>query len=208
MGVSFFKARVEGVSALLVHNIRLADPTDPLTRAISEIHGISQKKRTTEDDVKLRELSWKAGLYYDDDIGPFVPDKWIEGVIREGAKKVKKALSKSTVAGVIMVEEKAPLIYDGPRGIDDLYSLTANGLFYDWRPVGLQNGKIKVMRIRPRFNPPWGCEFTLRIFTDVVNPTDIEKSLIQGGSLCGIGDYKPKYGLFTVKEFKEVKKAA
>ncbi len=75
-------------------------------------------------------------------------------------------------------------------------------LITDWeidkQPVRI--GPAKVMRCRPRFDD-WELEFQIRCTDDRIEPLTIRQILENAGSYVGIGDYRPRYGLFEVVKF-------
>lgn len=72
----------------------------------------------------------------------------------------------------------------------------------DARYVKIQRNGIR--RYRPMFME-WTASFNLLVLDDTL-PTEILKEIIElAGTVVGIGDYRPKYGLFTVEKFEEKK---
>jgi hypothetical protein len=183
--MAVLKVKITGVKPLLMHNERLADPLDSYTLALAEV---SKKRTKTQDDH--RELSWRefeGSLYCDDKIGPYLPDTWIRASIISGAKKEK--MGKTFTAGIVILDQKNPLIYKGPRTPRELY----DGKFYDRRCVGVNNSKTA--RTRPCFRE-WSCEFTLMFEETLIDRANIDRALARAGQLEGIGDYRPVFGLY------------
>lgn len=58
-----FTLTLTGVTPLLVHNARLADPLDPIVRQTKPISG--KRSKTEEDHLELARLEFIGGLYYD-----------------------------------------------------------------------------------------------------------------------------------------------
>ena len=50
---------ITGTSALLMHNARLADPLDPITKEKAKVS--SKRKKTEEDQELLSHLEWQGG---------------------------------------------------------------------------------------------------------------------------------------------------
>jgi hypothetical protein len=196
-GITVIKVTVEGRSPLLMHNPRLADPGDGWTKQIKEITKLSSKKRTDEHVMRLRECEYMGGLYIDEVLGPYVPDSWVEGVIREGAKKVERGLASTIIAGLTCEEQMMPLQYNGPRDAKSLYE---SNQFFDSRIVVVNNARV--VRIRPRFNLPWSFNCTLLIYKDLLNVDQVQKSFTAGGMYKGVGDYTPKFGRYSLSSFE------
>lgn len=187
-----FRATITGVSPLMMHAERLADPTNPLTK---ELKKHTKKKLKTDDDLALiKRLEWRAGLYTDDQDRPAVPVDWLLAALKEGARKVK--LGKQASAGIFDPGVPFfPVTFDAPDG--GLEALYADGRFCDYRGVGVQ-GK-RTMRARPLF-PDWSLSFELLYDPETIEGGQIEDALRTAGQLLGIGDYRPRFGRFVVTE--------
>lgn len=74
----------------------------------------------------------------------------------------------------------------------------------DTRSVIIQ--RSRVLRRRPCF-PDWSLEFQVRILDEeAIAPEMAHEILEYAGRYIGIGDYRPRYGLFEVTEWKEITK--
>ena len=60
-----------GDVALLMHNNVTVNPLDEQTKAIKKY--TSKRKKPEEDHLMIQRLEWEAGLYHDDEIGPYIP---------------------------------------------------------------------------------------------------------------------------------------
>lgn len=185
--------KIVGVAPLLMHNPQLADPMNKFTRQIKAITA-KGKKKTDADMEELARLEFMGGLYVNDKGNPIVPGEIIEGMIREGAKKSRSG--KDVQCGLIS-DGNWKLIFDGPRTLEGLWQ-DAN--FRDHRPVGIM--RAKVMRTRPRFNV-WSVEFGISYNPEVLNKDSITKWLTDAGSLCGLMDYRPRFGRFELESINE-----
>lgn len=176
-----------GTRALLVHNIRLANPLDPYAR---EVKRLSAKRNRTEDDlIEMSRVEFAGGLYHSDDLGPYVPSTWFHaalvkaGGLRRLGSHVKRA---------VVVAEDAGLEYDGPRDVDGLWR---DGRFVDQRMVTV--GQAKVLRTRPRFTD-WAVAFPVLVDTTGIDPEAFAEVAKIAGDLIGMGDYRPVFGRFSV----------
>lgn len=196
-GISKAMARVEGVSPLLMHNGQLANPQNEWVKQMKEITSKHHSKKTEADEIELMRLEFQGGLYFDDEIGPYIPSENIEGCIRDGAKTNNKG--KAITAGVQVSPDRVKLIYKGPKARDALYD---DKNFVDVRPIKLQKSQT-VMRTRPRFDS-WALEFEVMAIDEVISLDNVKKFLEKAGIFMALGDYKPKFGRFVVKEFEKV----
>lgn len=180
--------RIIGVAPLLQHNGRLVDPADPHTRGIAEISG--RRKKTDADHLEMGRREFLGSLYLDGG-KPCIPAEAIEAAIVKGASKEKRG--PAAKAGVL-VERNAALVYDGPT---DPAALWADERFRLRVPVKV--GQARVMRTRPRFDG-WSATLDVRYLPTLVNERDLGTFLVAAGEQVGIGDWRPRFGRFTVED--------
>ena len=65
------KVKITGVSPLLMHSDRFANPLDKATKAHKEL--TAKRKKTDADHEAIAKSEWLGSLYWRDDIGPFIP---------------------------------------------------------------------------------------------------------------------------------------
>jgi hypothetical protein len=182
-----------GVSPLLMHSCRGANPLDPDVKVIKNITG--KKKKTDEDHEKLSILEFKINAYWNEKIGWHIPSNVIEQCIINGSKKIR--LGKVMPTAINIMEAYIPLICDAPKDIDKTLE---DQNFIDVRNV-VVSGK-RIMRTRPRFER-WRLKFEIDVDESIVNSDDFISALNYSGAVVGICDYRPenggKYGRFEVK---------
>jgi len=188
-----------GISPIMLHNERLANPRDPLTAALRKL--TSQRKKTDEllDEIAKRE--WFAGLY-ESGGKVVVPADNILACIKEGARKRK--LGKQAEAGLFSEARNFPLKYDGPADIEKLWE---DGRFFDYRSVAVN--QARTMRARPRFDE-WSLTFELFFDPEVLSESDLKEAIETAGTLVGLCEKRPQFGRFVSKvvETGNVAKAA
>jgi hypothetical protein len=174
-----------------------ANPFDPQARTIKSI---SQKRNKTDDDYEeLARLQFKSSLYYDPEIGPYLPVDNLLKCLQEGASKYKegpKIKAQATIIGLVGKEEDpaaAALIYNGPRDLDSLYPQFA---FKKMGRLGTGTKKVSVLTSRAKFNK-WIVEC-------IVESYDLEQDRLLdywtiAGRIVGIGTWRPRHGLFDVE---------
>ena len=185
---------LKGTSPLLMHNPRMVDPQFELNRQIKAL--TSKRKKTDEDLATIERLEWYGGLYEE------------EGVVVQPSSKVRKCLintARISKAGK-MVERAVsfgqlwvPLIYDGPKNIDELF---ADQRFHSRLSVGV--GGKRIMRVRPKFFP-WAMKVDGLFVEDAgLNFEDFERIVELAGVVEGIGDNRVNgYGRFEGRIVKQ-----
>jgi hypothetical protein len=200
--------KITSVSAIILHNGQLADPMNRWQRALKAVSG--KRDKTDEDFAALARLEWWGGIYLSapaevskDGLDGTVADKarvilpatMLDGMIRAGARKLKKG--KDAGAG-LLVEADAILTYDGPKNPN---ALAKDDRFRRGDQV-VVSGK-RVTRTRPTFTE-WSAEFTVSVEPDVLNPETVKEIIAAAGKFVGLGDWRPgaprsgPFGRFTV----------
>lgn len=63
--------------------------------------------------------------------------------------------------------------------------------------------RARIMRARPRFEE-WSMSFEISIRDDRIQPLIVKQILENAGKYYGVGDYRPRFGLFVVDEFQVI----
>lgn len=177
-----------GVSPLLMHSGRMADPLDPQAIALAAV--TSKRIKTLADHERIAELEWHGSLWLDG-MRPCLPCEAIEAAFTDGAKTRKKGMAAR--AGLV-VNTSALLEYEGPQEISELWDDRNFRL-----RAGVRVRDARTMRTRPRF-PNWRADVTAHFLPTVLNRADVLDYFRIAGALVGIGDWRPRYGKFTVEE--------
>jgi len=181
---------------LLMHNQRLADPTDPYTQRLAA--AVRGTKKSLAEILAASKIEFEGALYHDEDIGPYIPARNILNCIAGAAGKLKL---KSTIRGSSMVlgpdgDDRLALEYDGPRDVEGLWE---KGLYLR---CTRKQGQSRVLRTVPRWT-----EWELPTFTIMLDTEDCSRSkfdavltlLKRNGAL---GDFRPQHGRFDIVEVK------
>lgn len=191
--MQIIKAKLTGTRPLLMHSDKLSDPLNPLTKAHKALTNKSSRNKTDEDHEMIAKSEWMAGLYYDDELGPYIPGVNIEGALVAGGKL--RRLGANLKRSVEVMDERYKLEYTGPR---DLASLWNEG-YYDARSVKVTTSRI--IRYRPIFRQ-WAVTCEIAFDEASIDKADVVRCLEDAGAYCGIGDYRPKFGRFSVEILK------
>lgn len=178
--------KVQGISPLLQHRYRFADEVEE-----------AAKKRSGKKDYSLE---WKAALYWSDDQGVIQPAVHIESAMIKAAtnfiisgrgKKTYKDLFKSAV---FVTPDFIP---HGLKGTPE--KLVEQGkILIDRRLVRVNNSGVE--RLRPLIKD-WSLAFAVEIHDEQIAKDTVKQVLEFAGRYIGIGDYRPKFGRFTIVSF-------
>lgn len=182
------KIKLTGSRPLMMHADTFVDPINPLTKEHKKL--TSKRKKTDDDHEAIAKSEWRGALYFDEELGPYIPGVNIEAAMIAGGKLSK--LGTTLKRGVEIVDEKCKLEYDGPRTVKALWDQR----FYDARSVKVQQSRL--MRYRPLFRK-WSLECNVAYDPEAMDRAQIISCLQDAGQYCGIGDYRPKFGRFDVE---------
>jgi hypothetical protein len=179
--------RLIGVGPMLMHSARLADPLDPLTKALAAI--TSKRVKTEADHARIAELEWHAALWLHEG-RPCLPQHCLKAVLVDGARKRKK--------GEIA---KAAFVADGPAIVKHEGPDTIPGLWADTRFRHREMVRVReslTARTRPCF-PQWSAEVTATFLSSMINRAEVIDFYRLAGP-HGLGDHRPEFGRFFVEE--------
>lgn len=183
--------KLTGTGTLMMCNPRTANPLDEYSKAIKEL--TSKRKRTDKEEEDLRRLKWEAALYYDKELGPYVPTEMFWRSLQDAARLSREG--KSIERGVTIAGDKVRLDYDGPRKINDMF---AAGKYVDVRQAKPRSGGLVIVA-RPIFPPPWHATFDVVYDPDQINQANLLAHADKAGKLIGIGTYRRSFGRYSVE---------
>lgn len=186
--------------AIVMHNERLADPLDTVTRAISQV--TAKRKKTIADHEEIARLEWHGGLYTtapieaDDKGNLVIPKKTVVCLpawnmlrcLQDGARRHKRGLD--VLRGIHPIVEHATFEHSGPA---DITELCATGNFILRKTVGVQ--RSRTMRTRPMFHP-WRATLPIEVDPTVFDVDTLAMIWSDAGRYCGLGEMRPVYGRF------------
>lgn len=182
------KMKLTGISPLMTHNERLANPRDPETQKLKALTSI--KKKTEELLERIAKQEWEAGLYEEKGV-PVIPADNVLACLKEAAKKQK--LGKVVAAAVFSQEASFALEYDGPKNREELWQ---DGRFFDYRTVVVS--RRRVMRARPKFDE-WSVTVELTFDPEQISEAELMDSMATAGLSIGLCEKRPQFGRFEVE---------
>jgi hypothetical protein len=148
-----------------------------------------KRGKSLEDESRLRELEWYTRLYYDEQVGCYIPGKNIKELLRSAATKLRKG--EDIKRSLIIPEYRIPLIYDGPREPAELW---AKKFSYVAMVANAGAGSGRVERCRPCFDK-WELKCEIAFDPEDLNLSEVEFA-VERAQKYGLGDYRPDFGSF------------
>lgn len=161
------------------------------------------KGGTKHTGAKDYTEEWREYLYLTSDNQIYQPASHFEGAMVKSAVNFKitgkrgKTYKDLFRAAVFVHPEE---ILHGIKGPATLDTDGDAPLYLDLRPVVVQ--RSRVVRIRPTFSPGWKLEFEIEVLDDQIAPQLVQDILTHAGKTVGIGDFRPKFGRFSIAHFE------
>jgi hypothetical protein len=195
--MSIQKARITitGLNYLLQNNPQTVDPFNKFSKAMKAI----TKKRTgkTEDDlIELGNIETEAKLYFDTDLGVYVPTRWLTEAICTGAFAVIKTGKDKMRGGIFAVEEKAKLRYKDMDKVKTLTDVVMNPVFR--HRALLPQGQVRVPKDFPIFKN-WSFATDIEFDDTVVDFQSLKRVVERTATYVGFGDFRPTFGRATAE---------
>ena len=191
--MEIIKIKFTGISPLMMHSERGANPLDPDVKELKKISGKGKGKKTDEDYAEMARMDWQLGMYFDEKAGPYIPGINVRACVVAGGKMNK--LGTSLQRGTTVLVEKIPLEYSGPRSMEKLWE---NSNYRDIRSVVV--GQSRTMRCRPIFKE-WSLTFDFYYDPSVIDKENVLLSATNAGTFIGLGDFRPGKGNGTFGRF-------
>lgn len=179
-----------GTRPLLMHNVQLASPLNAYAKKLKSLN--SKRTKTDEDRMEVARVEFEGSLYFDPEVGPYVPGPNLLASLVEGGRLTKSG--KKVERGVNVADLVMPLIYRGPRDIESLWG-GGESEYVDLRTVVVQRNKVD--RCRPIFRE-WTFEAEILLDPSVIDLAEFAEVAGNAGAMAGIGDYRRMYGRYSV----------
>jgi hypothetical protein len=156
-----------------------------------------KKQKTAQDERHLLRLDWMFRLYYDSDMGPYIPGRAVKEMLKSAAGKYRKGAELGR--SLVIPQHRVPLTYDGPRDQEGLWDA---GFRYT-ALVGVSNGRTRITRCRPCFDE-WSLTCEIAIDTEDLDLSMVQ-TIVKRSEKFGLGDGRTiGFGSF-VSSLKELR---
>lgn len=188
--MEILKVKLTGIVPLVVHCGQLANPMNPIVKAIKVITG--KRKKTDEDILEIARLEWLGSLYLNADKQYVLPGVGIESAVKDAAKmsKLGRVINRAVMVPADPLIE-FPMMKLSP---DALWEREEHRL-----QKMMKVGTSKVLRTVPQF-PVWSVDVELSYLPDQIDRQTLLNVLGDCGRLNGMFEYRPHWGRFQVKD--------
>lgn len=182
--------KVTGINPLLQNNPQTVDRFNQYSRRMAQIN--AKKTRRTDDDYReLQDIEIRAKIYFDEELGIYIPSSWLSAAIGSASFKVAK-ISKADVRGsIFMTEDKIKLSYANSDLIKTPEDVVRNPEFRI--AMTLKQGQVRVVKAVPIFKK-WSFETTIEFDDKIIDPDSILRIIDHSAKYGGFGDFRPTFG--------------
>jgi len=189
MAMKSMTITVEGVNPLLLNNPQTVDSFNPYTKQMKVI--TSKRAKTDEDMLALRDLEIMSKIYWDDELGIYIPSTWVTAAIAGWSFKKAKISKADIRSAVFAVDSKVKLNYLGISKVKEPSDIVGNPHFRHM--MTLKQGQVRVVKAAPIFHE-WGFKTTLEFDDSVIDAATLEQIVKHASMYGGFGDFRPTFG--------------
>lgn len=190
MSIRQIDVKVTGIQPLLLNNPQTVDRFNKYSKEMAKIN--AKKTRRTDEDYKdLQDIEVRSKIYWDDEIGIYVPANWVISAL--AATSFKKAkISKADVRGSVFVTEaKLPLSYRNQSKVKTPDDIVGNPEFRI--NLNLKQGQVRIIKAAPIFHD-WGFKVSLEFDDNLIDLDSLSDIIKHAALYGGFGDFRPTFG--------------
>jgi hypothetical protein len=199
MAIQKLKVKATGVTPLLQNNPRTVDPFDTYSKAMAPFKKRGAAK-TEESLLKLRQLEAEAKTYFDDEIGVYIPSRWIIKMLADSSYEISRIAKTKVYGAIFPVESKVKLCFKNMNRVKTLKDISKNQEFQHL--MILPQRQVRLAKNFPIFHN-WSFETEIEYDSNLFDFETIERILKFGGLYKGFGDFRPSFGRCQI-EIEEV----
>ena len=195
MAIQTLKYTITGEGAILINNPQTVDRFNVYSKSMALINR-KGTRRTDEDYLELRKLEIKAKLYFDDEMGVYIPATWVTAAIQKISHKQAK-IAKADIRGSVFsaeVSNKIKLNYRDMKLVKTMDDVVGNPNFH--KLLLLKQGQVKIAKNFPIFHD-WSFSGELEFDDTTVDGSTLEGLLKYASRYGGFGDFRPTFGRAT-----------
>ena len=152
---------------------------------------LKAKNRTPAQQEQIDFLQWHGGLYLNKKEEIIIPAENLEATLIRGAMKQKRG--PDAKSGILCQDAILEHPLKG-KGLAEMYESSDP----DYKFVrGVVVNRGRVFTTRPCI-PDWRATVCVQFEDEIVSKDELRKWLVEAGANIGIGDWRPKFGRFTV----------
>ena len=187
-----------------MYEVSLKSKSPILMHSSAAIGLKDNSKKKGGEAIQGNPDEWKESIYFDKDLGVYIPACCFEASFIEASKQFKisgkATATKFFKSGLFVNTDNIPIYVNG-HIIKTLEEVEKMGSV-DKRTVKNPATKMRNMRYRACFMN-WECKFKIILQSDDYISDKILKDVIEyAGNFVGVCDYRPRFGRFDLISIK------
>ena len=190
MAIQAINYTIKGIAPLLQNNPRTVDRFDPYSQLMAKINA-KKTRRTDADYLELRDLEMRSKIYWDDELGIYVPTSWMDAALAKNSFSLVK-VSKDTLRGTVFQNgSKVKLFYRGMDKVKGAEDIVLNEEFRHLRIV--KQAQNRIVKAIPIFHD-WSFSGSMEYDDKQIDPESMERLIKHVAKYGGFGDFRPSFG--------------
>jgi len=187
--------KITGVSPLLQNNPQTVDRFNHFAKRMKTISA-KGTRRTDDDYLEMRDLEMESKIYFDDELGVYLPSGWLAEAIATAAFRVAK-ISKANIRGALFIsDDKIKLAYRDSTKVKKITDIVGNAAFRQM--LTLPQGQVRIVKAIPLFHA-WSSESAIEFDDKIIYPNSLTRIVEHTSRYVGFGDFRPKFGRATAE---------
>lgn len=194
MAIKQATVKITGIAPLLQNNPQTVDPFNRFSKAKAVITRKKGPQRTDDDLIELGNLETESKVYFDDEIGVYVPATWLTEAINVTAFSVAKIGKGKMRGGLFATEPKVKLHYRDMGKVKTITDVVMNPAFR--HRMLLKQGDKRVPKDAPIYHD-WSFQTVIEFDDTVLDFGSLKRIIERAAMYGGFGDFRPTFGRAT-----------
>ena len=194
MAIQQARITITGMDYLLQNNPQTVDPFNKYTKLKKPL--MAKKNKTEEDLIELGNIETESKIYFDEELGVYVPTRWVTEQLCLSAFGIVKISKDKMRGGVFATADKCKLHYDGINVVKTIGDVVNNPKFRHRKILPQQ--AIRVAKDFPIFKN-WSFSTVIEFDDSVIDFNGLKAIITRTAKYTGFGDFRPTFGRATAE---------
>ncbi len=200
MAIKTLRAKFTGITPLLQNNPQTVDPFNKYAKLKKPLTNKRGAAKTDEIIHQIRNIDVESKVYFNDDIGIYIPSHWVMAGIAKNSHALAKVAKAKIRGAVFAMEDKSKLTYDGMKLVKSKIDIVKNDKFVT--TLILKQQQISLAKSFPIFHK-WSFDIGLEYDDTIIDIDDMRRILEYTAKYSGFGDFRPTYGRCLCEVYDE-----
>lgn len=190
MAIRQAKIKITGINPLLQNNPQTVDPFNRYSKAKKVITN-KRTSKTDDDLIELGNIETESKIFFNDQVGVYVPSTWLTEALITTAFAVAKIGRQKMRGGIFATEDKVKLYYRDMDKVKTITDVVMNPTFR--HRMLLKQGQVRVPKDAPIFHD-WSFETVIEHDDAIIDFGTLKRVVEHASRYGGFGDFRPTFG--------------